>query len=278
MAETDVARADGGGNQQGAPLVLALAATPSEAAAHRDYADGAQFDELNRNAPPATLVMRKGVEIKTPERDDPTLISFAWGTPRCVYELDHFLAEANNKKCLWDVGAFHGVYSLSFCAADPSRQSLAFEPSPLGFEKLQANVKANPNLQIRPFCAAIGDRCGELAMSYEWQHLVADPNADVPAKESGDKAMKVPLLTIDRIYEEQGIAPDIVKIDVEGFEYHVIQGAAHLESRSACDLHGSASIDAGAARDFALSTMGRSARPQLSNLAHGRTRAEPPAS
>ncbi len=170
--------------------------------------------------------MRKGVEIKTPERDDPTLISFAWGTPRCVYELDHFLAEANNKKCLWDVGAFHGVYSLSFCAADPSRQSLAFEPSPLGFEKLQANVKANPNLQIRPFCAAIGDRCGELAMSYEWQHLVADPNADVPAKESGDKAMKVPLLTIDRIYEEQGIAPDIVKIDVEGFEYHVIQGAA----------------------------------------------------
>lgn len=38
----------------------------------------------------------------------------------------------------------------------------------------------------------------------------------------------VPCSTLDRIIEDEGLVPDLVKIDVEGFEDVVLSGAKHM--------------------------------------------------
>src|SRR6266516_2596839 len=41
-------------------------------------------------------------------------------------------------------------------------------------------------------------------------------------------AVNVPMLPLDQICEEENILPQLLKIDVEGFELPVLQGAEHV--------------------------------------------------
>jgi len=43
--------------------------------------------------------------------------------------------------------------------------------------------------------------------------------------------MKVGVTTLDAFCEERGIAPQLVKIDIEGFELHALRGASRMMER-----------------------------------------------
>jgi hypothetical protein len=60
-------------------------------------------------------------------------------------------------------------------------------------------------------------------MKRNWHHLEAirDEDNDV-------EAVAVPMLSLDQICEEENILPELLKIDVEGFELPVLQGAERV--------------------------------------------------
>lgn len=113
-----------------------------------------------------------------------------------------------------DVGAHVGNHAL-FLAAVCGLRVYAFEPDPATFERLAANVRRNPDLDVLPVPAAAGVRT-ERARLGPAMTVIPDPDGDVQIVAIDD------FLTIDDLV--------LVKIDVEGAEPAVLAGMVeHLD-------------------------------------------------
>ena len=120
-----------------------------------------------------------------------------------------------------DAGANVGFFSLRHApAVGPSGRVYAFEPNPAVFELLRRNVARNGLDQVRCICAALSERPGTVRFAAEERatssgHIAAD----------GAPAIEVQALTLDELVEREGLERiDLLKLDVEGHEPHVIRG------------------------------------------------------
>lgn len=118
-----------------------------------------------------------------------------------------------------DVGANAGSYTVLACAAKGAR-GLCFEPVPATFRRLLDNVHLNRlGDRVDAFNVGLADRAGELVFTDgkdSMNHVVAD-DARPP------DSVVTPVLPLDHF--TAGKTPSLIKIDVEGFETAVIQGA-----------------------------------------------------
>jgi FkbM family methyltransferase len=135
-----------------------------------------------------------------------------------------FLRLYRGSVCL-DIGAHIGVYSLMLANLGASTV-FAFEPAPPTFLALCRNVEHEK--RIVPLNCAMGESVGEIPLSFP-----VDPESSALA--SRDLSItNVPMIpaqvittnmtTVDVFCLSEGVKPDFVKIDVEGFELEVIQG------------------------------------------------------
>jgi FkbM family methyltransferase len=123
----------------------------------------------------------------------------------------------------FDIGANIGTYALLASEQDKV-QVFAFEPHPATFALLTENVHLNKRQNVRLFQAALSHE--------EHPGLLTDvtgssTNHLVQGESSHGKAcngIEVPCVRADRICEEFGLVPDVVKLDVEGFEFDVLRG------------------------------------------------------
>jgi len=138
-----------------------------------------------------------------------------------VREFDAFLACSSAFTRLLDVGANHGIFTMAFCAGRPDARALAVEPSSKAFRILEKNLEYN-GLPSNVSCknVAAGDRSGSLAMFSNWHHLEVCRGDS----RSTDDAVTVEMETLDSLVPLD-FAPELVKVDVEGFEYEVLRGA-----------------------------------------------------
>jgi FkbM family methyltransferase len=118
-----------------------------------------------------------------------------------------------------DVGANVGSYTVLACAAKRAK-GICFEPVPSTFARLMDNLRIN-NLCERVDARNIGlsDREGELIFSSgedTTNHVVADD-------ECLSNVVRIRVLPMDAILA--GATPAMLKIDVEGFETRVLEGA-----------------------------------------------------
>lgn len=123
-----------------------------------------------------------------------------------------------------DVGANIGSYSLLVSKICGS-QCISFEPSDDAFKRLNANIQKN-NLQnlVTTYKCALGNEAGVKKFTKNFDtvnHLVADD-------ESINDFMEVEVNTIDLIMIEK--KPSAMKIDVEGYETLVVEGANNILS------------------------------------------------
>jgi FkbM family methyltransferase len=122
-----------------------------------------------------------------------------------------------------DVGANIGIYTrfLSRLTGECGHV-YAFEPSPENFARLRENVSEIKN--VTPVQSAIGSTTGEITLYFS-----EDLNVDHHTYDSGDGRRKtsVSLICLDD-YFKTGHRIDLIKIDVQGFEYSVLQGARRI--------------------------------------------------
>lgn len=120
-----------------------------------------------------------------------------------------------------DVGAHIGYFTV--LAADlvgPSGHVYAFEPNPRSFNLLQKNIRVNKFKNVTLFNKAVTNKVGELNL-YANRLNTGDTRISKPDFES--KAIKVKTTTLD--IELKGKTADFIKIDVQGAEPLVIEGA-----------------------------------------------------
>ncbi len=136
---------------------------------------------------------------------------------------------ATDAVCL-DVGANIGLYTLALAAMAPEGSVWAFEPGPSTFEFLSRNVEINSLLNAHPVNAAVSDVTGTV----EFQDIpfftagsftvVGEPF--LTTEVLGSLCIKSPSITIDQFMADQGLDRlDFVKVDVEGGEMAVLDGA-----------------------------------------------------
>lgn len=117
-----------------------------------------------------------------------------------------------------DVGANVGAYTL-IASEQPRARVVAYEPHPATFERLRQNLVRNARDGVVAVCAAVGDHDGEISLS----DTPGDPTTHA-VDIAGPGTIRVPLLRLDGDLARRGLAPDVVKIDVEGFEFDVLTG------------------------------------------------------
>jgi FkbM family methyltransferase len=132
----------------------------------------------------------------------------------------YFSKKIQNGFCVYDVGANIGYYSLIFSKlVGKDGGVISFEPSLINFNKLNENVKNTANITILNI--GIGKTESKLFLSQGADEIGATSKIEETATGNGHW---VEIMPIDKIVSENRF-PNAIKIDVEGFEVEVIEGA-----------------------------------------------------
>jgi FkbM family methyltransferase len=135
----------------------------------------------------------------------------------------------------WDIGAHVGWFSLfASSLVGTSGRIVSFEPAPEPFRLLTRNTAGVANVtaiqcglgnadETAPFAAQ-----GE-SRSASFVEKVTQINADF-LPDTPIQRISVPIKRIDTLVREVASVPDVLKIDVEGYELKVLHGAEGLLS------------------------------------------------
>jgi FkbM family methyltransferase len=138
---------------------------------------------------------------------------------------------------IYDIGAARGIVSTCLAKLPNVKSIQAFEPIPDIYKQLLDNVQKYP--QVRCHNVALGDAPGEALMyiSGKTDSSSLLPMADLHTEQFPgtqiQQQIKVPVVRLDDYVEQhQLIAPDIIKIDVQGFEENTIRGGQKTISQA----------------------------------------------
>ena len=139
--------------------------------------------------------------------------------------------------CVWDIGANIGFYTSRFSECVGSEgMVIAFEPVPACFIALKERVKNIPTIQT--VNVAMGAKDGEVLMELENEDLAATHRVvSLSIQPAGTKTCTVEERSAVSIIEEHPEwFPNVIKIDVEGYEGLVFDGldAFLKDSRLRC--------------------------------------------
>ena len=133
----------------------------------------------------------------------------------------------------WDVGANVGYFTLVAATALNHRgRIVAFEPGKNAYARLTENLALNPWRNIQTFPLAVTDREGEAVL-----HLagdIADSSANLYQAVQVQAGCEVcRTVALDHFLQEENLPPpDLIKLDAEGAELAVLQGAQKLINES----------------------------------------------
>jgi FkbM family methyltransferase len=130
-----------------------------------------------------------------------------------------FEGEIQSQMVVYDIGANVGFYSLLAAhLTGPEGKVYAFEPLHRNVEFIRRHAALNRCENIEVFEAAVSDRAGEAFF---------DPGVSIATGHlSENGTISVRQVCLDDLLAEGSIAPpNALKVDVEGAEYAVFQGA-----------------------------------------------------
>lgn len=144
-------------------------------------------------------------------------------------EMSFLLDYANESDVFVDCGANIGIYSLllgPICA-----RGIAIEPSEDTFCILQHNLHINQLGNVTAYKIGVGNKRGEL-------YFTKDLDCENHLVEEGSTldCEKIEVDTLDAICQNEKQTVNILKIDVEGHEKEVLQGAVGLFQNPALNV------------------------------------------
>lgn len=159
----------------------------------------------------------KGIE-RTINGSDTIRLDYKWRNVPEDYEPQVWSAimrEIRPDDCVVDVGAYIGLYAICIAKRLTTGRVHAFEPDSQNFEDLKRHASMNHvNLALYPWAA--GDANKEL--------LFDSHHEESSVSSGGSNAVHA--VTLDMIFAGERV--DVIKIDTEGFEEHVLKGAQKL--------------------------------------------------
>ena len=139
-----------------------------------------------------------------------------------------------NKSIFWDIGANIGLYSIYASQSVDNLETVSFEPSTNNTRILTKNISKN-NLEnlIKVYPCALTNlkntflNMNESSTIEGSAHNSFGQSIDQYGKEfSPENIYKIFGTTIDQLIEDDVLsAPNYIKIDVDGFEHNILEGA-----------------------------------------------------
>lgn len=144
-------------------------------------------------------------------------------------EIDVVISYAKRGGCAADVGANVGMFTIPLAdKVGPAGAVFAFEPHPANAERLRQNCENNGASNVVVHELALAERDGVIVLQLGKDAAYGSTVGVWPGKESGE-TLSVPCRTLDGIWQEAGRPQiSVVKVDVEGAELSVLDGAREL--------------------------------------------------
>ena len=142
----------------------------------------------------------------------------------------HKLIElSHEKKIILDIGAHIGLCSIPVSLYCNVERIFAFEPNDINRGILKEHINANSISNIEVISNLVGKNNGELVELYSPEEVSGIPSiANLQSLRKDSKKYRTSShlqVSIDEFCKSRNIHPDIIKIDVEGAEFGVLEGA-----------------------------------------------------
>jgi FkbM family methyltransferase len=122
---------------------------------------------------------------------------------------------------VFECGGHHGVGTILLSRwVGPAGRVVVFEPLPANAAIIRRNLELNFITNVTLVEAAVGAASGRVAFRNRSNGAVA------AARKA--HTIEVAVTTLDEAAAELGLAPGLVKVDVEGYEYEVLAGARRV--------------------------------------------------
>lgn len=123
-----------------------------------------------------------------------------------------------------DIGANIGLTAILFSSL--SRQVFAFEPSPSTYGILENNLSRAHIANVTPINLGFGNKTESLTITFSNNNRSGGYVSEKIKPQKGHITENIEIDTIDHYFKINEIAPNFIKIDVEGFELNVVKGGA----------------------------------------------------
>jgi FkbM family methyltransferase len=136
-----------------------------------------------------------------------------------------------------DVGANIGIYSLVMGKlVGNCGKVFSFEPATESFASLIDHIQRNGLRNIvLPYQLLVGDKSGKCFFVEEGTNGTNRIGGS-PFQSQRAKTVLKEMITLDEFFIKEGISPDFIKIDVEGYEMSVLKGAHNIMGSKRCPI------------------------------------------
>jgi 31-O-methyltransferase len=203
------------------------------------------YASLRRGAPMPPLRLRGGATLWHGDPDQPLVVIREVLSERCYRR--HVVEP--ERGVMLDIGANIGLVTLDWATRMPHVLIHAYEPDPTTFNTLRRNVEDNGLAsRVRLYNEAVGAGTGTLTLyrssgSVTTSAFLFDADGDQHAEDVSfwirrGEPLSVPMVGFDEVMRraKRDGAVELVKIDVEGAEADILEGAMPQALRAAAQF------------------------------------------